>query len=247
MRTEDSRDRGSTEPPESATVGPGEHVTHATRSVPVQSSTPDGGTPQGEDPSGSAATGDGSAEIGDLAARALEPVRTPHAPPPAFADGVDRRLEPGWIAASRYGGLIFWGIAGIAGLAVLTVVAVAGKIHLLAYVLLVGALFIAVAVALALAWMWPRWEHARAGYRILPDRIESWRGLVWRSRVSVPISRVQYTDVQQGPIQRRHGIATLSVHTAGSSNAEVSFPGLPPALANEVRDWLVGVTGSDAV
>lgn len=168
-------------------------------------------------------------------------------PSPAFADGAPRRLERGWIPASRFGGLVFFGIVGSLAAFVLLMSFAFGKVGLPGFLVAGLGLIALVTVALVLSALWPSWEHARAGYRILPDRIESWRGLLWRRSVSVPISRVQYTDVKQGPIQRRYDIATLVVHTAGTMSSDIEFPGLPPALANEVRDWLVGQTGSDAV
>jgi hypothetical protein len=183
----------------------------------------------------------------DGSSAAPPPPAPPRPPPPPFADGADRRLEPGWIPASRYGALIFWSIVAGFGFLFLTALVAAGKLPIALYLLVVAGWFALTAAVLTLAWMWPTWEHARAGYRIRPDRIESWGGLVWRRAVSVPISRVQYTDVRQGPFERRHGIATLVVHTAGTLSSDVAFAGLPPALANEVRDWLVAQTGSDAV
>ncbi|MCY2960065.1 MAG: PH domain-containing protein [Planctomycetota bacterium] len=169
------------------------------------------------------------------------------ATPPHFADGTARSLERGWIAASRFGGLVFFGILGALGSAFLLVAFALGKLGLPAFLGAGLVLAGVVGVALLLSVFWPKWEYGRAGYRILPDRIESWNGLVFRRAVSVPISRVQYTDVKQGPIQRHHGIATLAVHTAGTMSSDIEFPGLPPALANEIRDWLVSQTGSDAV
>jgi len=168
-------------------------------------------------------------------------------PPPAFADGSARRLEPGWIPANRFGGLIFWGIFGAFVSGVLLTAFVAGKVATPKFLIAGGVIVAVFGSALLLSALWPTWEHARAGYRILPDRIESWSGVLWRRTVSVPISRVQYTDVKQGPLQRHYGIATLVVHTAGTVSSDVSFQGLPPALAGEVRDWLVAQTGSDAV
>lgn len=175
-----------------------------------------------------------------------EPARVV-APPPAFADGAARKLEHGWIAASRFGGLVFFGVLSLFATFLLFGVFATGKMPIPVFLVVLLALGAVVALVLVLAALWPTWEYARAGYRILPDRIESWNGLLFRRAVSVPISRVQYTDVKQGPVQRRHGIATLVVHTAGTASSDVEFPGLPPALANEVRDWLVGQTGSDAV
>lgn len=168
-------------------------------------------------------------------------------PPPPFADGSERKLERGWIGASRIGGLLFFGVLSAVAYFALFTTFIAGDFTLVTFGLAVGTLTTVVAIVLVLAALWPKWEHARAGYRIQPDRIEMWRGLVWRRHVSVPISRVQYTDVKQGPVQRSHGIATLVVHTAGTLSSDIEFPGLPPELAARVRDWLVAQTGSDAV
>jgi len=187
----------------------------------------------------------------DNGAPIVEPeVIAPAAAPkfvPAFADGADRKLEPGWIAVSRFGSLVTWAILGVMAFVVLGIVAMAVEIPFPLFALLTFVLLALVGGVLALVAFWPKWEYARAGYRLLPDRIECWNGLVWRRTTSVPISRVQYTDVKQGPVQRKYAIATLVVHTAGTLGSDIEFPGLPPELANEVRDWLVGETGSDAV
>jgi len=168
-------------------------------------------------------------------------------PSPTFADGTARALEPGWIGASRFGGLVFFGIVSAIAYVALFTTFLVGDFQRAQFLTATGALTAIVALVLALTALWPKWEYARAGYRIRPDRIEVWSGLLFRRAISVPISRVQYTDVKQGPVQRSHGIATLVVHTAGTLTSSVEFPGLPPALAAEVRDWLVAQTGSDAV
>ena len=49
---------------------------------------------------------------------------------------------------------------------------------------------------------------------------------IWRSITHVPRSRVQHTDVSQGPLERRYGLGTLIVYTAGTDHARVSLPGL---------------------
>ena len=43
-------------------------------------------------------------------------------------------------------------------------------------------------------------------------------------------------DVAQGPIQRRYGLGTLVVHTAGVLSTAVSLPGLPHERALAMRD-----------
>jgi uncharacterized protein len=52
----------------------------------------------------------------------------------------------------------------------------------------------------------------------------------------VPFGRVQHIDVHQGPIDRFFGIATLTLHTAGSHNASVNLPGLGADLARTMRE-----------
>lgn len=63
-------------------------------------------------------------------------------------------------------------------------------------------------------------------------------GLLVRRRTYVPFGRVQHLDVTQGPIERRFGLATLALHTAGTRAATVALPGLERATANRLRDTI---------
>jgi membrane protein YdbS with pleckstrin-like domain len=54
--------------------------------------------------------------------------------------------------------------------------------------------------------------------------LEIRRGVFWRSVVNVPRSRVQHTDVSQGPLERSYGLGTLIVYTAGTDHAQVNSP-----------------------
>ena len=54
-----------------------------------------------------------------------------------------------------------------------------------------------------------RIQYRHASYRVDPQGIEIARGVIWRSIIHVPVSRVQHTDVSQGPLQRRYGLGTL--------------------------------------
>ena len=65
------------------------------------------------------------------------------------------------------------------------------------------------------------------------------RGVFWRSETLVPRSRVQHIDLNRGPLDRRFGLATLKVYTAGTKLASVSVDGLPEARAAQLRDALV--------
>lgn len=91
-------------------------------------------------------------------------------------------------------------------------------------------------IALALIIRVPSQRYNARGYQISADRLRVVRGLLFRSDTVVPFGRVQHIDVDQGPLERFFGIATLTVHTAGNHNASVSLPGLGDDLAREMRE-----------
>jgi uncharacterized protein len=64
------------------------------------------------------------------------------------------------------------------------------------------------------------------GYSVEGHRLRIVRGLLVRTDTTVPFGRVQHIDVRQGPLERIFGLATLTVHTAGTHNASVHLPGL---------------------
>ena len=68
------------------------------------------------------------------------------------------------------------------------------------------------------------------------DRLSVVRGILFRRDTVVPFGRVQHIDVHQGPIARFFGIASLTLHTAGSHNASVTLPGLEEKIARAMRD-----------
>ncbi len=105
-----------------------------------------------------------------------------------------------------------------------------------------------VALLAILAVLWPRWDYQRTSYRVDEMGLEIRRGVIWRHQLSVPIGRVQHADVSQGPLQRMFGIATLTVHTAGTQNSSVALEGLSHDLAIQLRDLIVHQRGEyDAV
>ena len=91
-------------------------------------------------------------------------------------------------------------------------------------------------IAIALIIRIPSRRYNARGYQISADRLRVVRGLLFRSDTVVPFSRVQHIDVEQGPLERFFGIATLTLHTAGNHNASVTLPGLSEPLAREMRE-----------
>ena len=75
--------------------------------------------------------------------------------------------------------------------------------------------------------------------RLDADGLEYEHGWLWRHHISVPRSRIQHTDVTQGPYERRFGLATLVVYTAGTEHASIPIEGLSHETALAFRDALL--------
>ena len=58
---------------------------------------------------------------------------------------------------------------------------------------------------------------------------------------------MQHTDVSQGPLERRFGLGTLIVYTAGTSHSKVNVSGLDFDVARRIRAHLLPDGQSDAV
>lgn len=88
------------------------------------------------------------------------------------------------------------------------------------------------------------WWHAGAAFaryrvRVLDDGVMVERGVFWRSQAFVPGARIQHTEVNQGPLDRRWGMAKLVIHTAAAGLASVAAVGLHRDDAIAVRDRLL--------
>ena len=87
-----------------------------------------------------------------------------------------------------------------------------------------------------ISWLVPRQVRAMA-YAERADDLLVRRGIMFRRLVVVPYGRMQYVDVNAGPLARRFGIASVQLHTATpATTAEID--GLPPQEAARLRDRL---------
>ena len=168
------------------------------------------------------------------------------APTPAVADDQDKPLAPESGVVARISTAIWLLILAIPrGVAATSVLFFSGfDPVVLLWVGGVGAVF--AVFALWCLW-WPAVRYRHASYRVAERGLWIRRGVVWRSEISVPRSRVQHTDVSQGPLQRRFDLATLVLHTAGTQHAAVSLGGLEHAAALAIRDYLIEGGADDAV
>jgi membrane protein YdbS with pleckstrin-like domain len=164
----------------------------------------------------------------------------------SIADGMSRQLDPRWIIVQRVHAAIFLLI--LAAVSFFGVVALWAASGIVALGLLLLPLWLT-AIG-ALAWhlqRWPAIAYRHTSYRVDDAGLEIRRGVYWRTITNVPRSRLQHTDVSQGPLERRHGLGTLVVYTAGTQHSEVKLPGLEFNTARRIRAHLLPSDQGDAV
>lgn len=138
----------------------------------------------------------------------------------------------------------------LVGLIVAAILIVGGIVGLIIYFLsiasldwifwLVTGLSAAAMIGLTISSIvWPPIEVRNTFWRLESRGLEIRRGVFWKHQVSIPSSRVQHIDVSQGPLQRNFGLATLTIHTAGTANASVELAGLDFDTATNLRDQLM--------
>lgn len=105
---------------------------------------------------------------------------------------------------------------------------------------LVGALIAAVLAGGAWGWWLIGRNRTRWGYAEADEELYITRGALFRRLVVVPYGRMQYVDINAGPVEQLNGIASLRLHTASPGTSAV-IPGLPSQEAARLRDRLTAM------
>ena len=173
-----------------------------------------------------------------------EPAPEPVAAP--FELGVAQKLDPRSVPCERIAGWIRSAVLLLLGSVGLIFYWTGREPRLVRLLFLAGLLLFVVLASLFATVVLPRlaWKHA--SWRLFPLALEIRRGVVFRHLVSVPRARVQHTDIERGPIERRFGLATLVVHTAGHDDSEIRLEGLEHGVALALRDRLLAGNGDGA-
>ena len=153
--------------------------------------------------------------------------------PTASSDGgpawrrPDRRL----LAVRRALVLLLVTLPGLAAAAILAVLLTTAEAvaALVATAAVTGLLLVAVERRFA-AW----------GYLEREDDLLVRRGVLVRRTSVVPYGRLQYVDGTAGPLDRRMGLATVTLHTAAAAT-DASVPGLLAPEAARLRDRLAAL------
>jgi membrane protein YdbS with pleckstrin-like domain len=120
-------------------------------------------------------------------------------------------------------------------LGVVTVAVVVGTLLLgLPVLALLGLIPLA---GLAFGWVTIGRQVNAWGYAERADDLLIRRGVMFKELVVVPYGRMQFVDVQAGPLERAFGVAQVQLHTA-SSESDARIPGLGAEEAGRLRDRL---------
>ncbi len=158
-----------------------------------------------------------------------------------------RRLDPQSIQVGRIAGAIFAVCTSGSVLLGALLTILLGSPGRVGGLLLLGGWFGSSGLLAWIVLAWPVLRYRYSAYHVSPQGILIRRGVLWRTVSYVPRSRVQHTDVSQGPLQRAYGLATLVIYTAGTHNAEVSLGGIARDTALAIRDRLIPGGADDAV
>ncbi len=162
------------------------------------------------------------------------------------ADGKERSLDPNSVRAQRVGWGIFTAVVATVTSIGLIPIVYFNDFGVAGFGLLAAAWVLFISLIAAFGFLWPALRYRHTSYRLSDRGIRIRRGVVWRSVVTIPRTRVQHTDVSQGPVERAFELGTLIVYTAGTQHASVHLGGLSMQVAQRVRDYLIDAGDDDA-
>jgi len=127
-------------------------------------------------------------------------------------------------------------LAPLAGVAVISVLL---QIPLLQTVLL---WFLAIGFAIVFV-SWPRISVPRRGYVVRDKDIVFRSGVIWRSVTAIPYNRIEHVETSNTPLDRKFGVATLQLFTAGGSGGDLKIDGLGAEVAEQLRVYVLDKVG----
>jgi membrane protein YdbS with pleckstrin-like domain len=64
------------------------------------------------------------------------------------------------------------------------------------------------------------------------------RGWLVRKFRTCPFNRIQHSSISSGPLERRYGLSTLILYTAGTDDSDVRIAGLLASEALTLKEWI---------
>jgi membrane protein YdbS with pleckstrin-like domain len=150
---------------------------------------------------------------------------------PAVDAAPFERLEPRYLTQQR----VIWGIL----IGLLLVGGIVAMV-LTGPPIWVWALAVAGALVLfGIAWILEGLAYDYRGVQLREHDVSARRGLIGRSTISVPFTRVQHVTLERGAFDRLFGLAQVVIFTAGAIAADARVKGLTPERAERLREGII--------
>lgn len=81
-------------------------------------------------------------------------------------------------------------------------------------------------------------SYKYSGYALRERDVLFRNGWLKRKIRVVMLNRVQHVSVQSGPLERRFGLSSVSIFTAGSSEADFTINGITEETAQRIKAWI---------
>lgn len=135
----------------------------------------------------------------------------------------------------------------VASAAILVIVAIA--IAVLSFALHIPlipvmVLYLILLIAAGIAMIWPGIAVQRRGYVLRDKDILFRKGVIWHSVTAIPFNRIQHVETSSTPLERRFGLGTLQLFTAGGSGGDLKIGGLGNDVAEKLRVFVLNKAGS---
>lgn len=147
-----------------------------------------------------------------------------------------QKLHPLYARRIRVQALIGLGIVAVA----IAAVNFLPHIPLLSIVVL----YVLWSIATIVSLLWPGLSVPRRGYVLRDKDIVFKKGVIWQSVTAVPFNRIQHVETSNTPLDRRFGLATLQLFTAGGSSGDLKIDGLGKDIAEQLRVFILDKAGA---
>ena len=149
-------------------------------------------------------------------------------------------IHPKYLSVLKAQWVIAWTVVVVAtGI----LVYFSGNLHHPAWIILISLAIIGFAL---LNWLLVKRSFYRKSYAVREHDIMYQTGWLVQSLRVCPFNRIQHCSVDAGLFERKYGLATLSVYTAGGNEADMKIPGLTTEIAASLRELVTRKTGIDA-
>jgi len=91
---------------------------------------------------------------------------------------------------------------------------------------------------------WPGISVPRQGYAVRDKDIVFKKGVAWRFITAVPYNRIQHVETSDTALDRKFGLASLKLFTAGGSGGDLKIHGISAETAEQLRVYVLTKIGA---